>query len=158
LLRFDTRNRILAFFHGVSILGLVVRRVDNTLTLQGELMRFAVFVKATKDSEAGVMPTPEAFAAMEAFNEGLERDGYVLAPGEGLHPSSKGARITYAGGETTVRDGPFSETKELIAGFGVMQARSLQDLIERLRSAPFARGEEIEIRQIFSPEDFEGIA
>jgi hypothetical protein len=117
-------------------------------------MRFAVFVKATKDSEAGVMPTPEAFAAMEAFNEGLERDGYVLAPGEGLHPSSKGARITYEGDETTVRDGPFAETKELIAGFGVMQAPSLKELVERLRSAPFEGGAQVEIRQIFSPEDF----
>jgi hypothetical protein len=121
-------------------------------------MRFAVFVKATKESEAGVMPTPEAFAAMEAFNEGLERDGYVLVPGEGLHPSAKGARIRYAGTETIVTDGPFAETKELVAGFGVMQARSLQDLVQRLRSAPFERGEEIEVRQIFSPEDFEGIA
>jgi hypothetical protein len=120
-------------------------------------MRFVVLVKATKESEAGVMPSAEEFAAMDAFNEALARDGYVVQPGEGLHPSSKGARIRFAGGKPTVTDGPFAETKELVAGFGIVQARSKEEIVERLSQAPFTRGEEIEIRQIFDPSDFQGM-
>jgi hypothetical protein len=105
-------------------------------------------VKATKEWD-GESP-PEA---MGAFNETLVRDG-VLVAAEGLHPSSKGARISYAGPRPVVTDGPFTETKELIAGFWIVQARSKEELIERYSHCPFERGESIEIRQIFEVEDF----
>jgi hypothetical protein len=116
-------------------------------------MRFMVFVKATEQSEAGIPPTAEEFAAMEKFGEALARDGVVLA-GAGLYPSSKGVRINFAGGKPTVIDGPFTETKELVAGFSILQARSKEEIVERLKHMPLWRGEEIEIRQIFEPEDF----
>ncbi len=119
-------------------------------------MRFAVFVKATKDSEAGVMPSQELLTAMTKFNEELVKAGVMLA-GEGLHPSSKGARVTFKGDKRVVTDGPFAETKELVAGFWIWQCKSKEDAIEWLKRCPNPMpGQEgiIEIRPIFSPEDF----
>ena len=114
-------------------------------------MRFLVMVKANKEWD-GDLPTAE----MGAFNDALERDGVMLAA-EGLQPSSKGARISYAGPRPIVTDGPFTETKELVAGFWIVQARSKEELIERYMHCPFERGEQIEIRQIFETGDFAGI-
>lgn len=119
-------------------------------------MRFLVMVKATKESEAGELPTAEMLAKMGLFNEGLVRDG-VLLGAEGLQASSKGARIDFAGGTPTVTDGPFAETKELVAGFWILQGRSKEEIVERLSHCPFERDEQVEIRQIFEPEDFAGI-
>ena len=118
-------------------------------------MRFMVMVKATKDSEAGVMPTTEEFAAMGKYNEELVKAGVMLA-GEGLHPSSKGARVRFTGKERTVVDGPFAETKELVAGFWILQCRTRDEVIEWVKRCPNPMpGEsEIEIRQIFEAEDF----
>ena len=119
-------------------------------------MRFMVMVKATKDSEAGVMPTQEEFAAMGAFNEELVRAG-VMEAGEGLHPSSRGARIAFSGKERRVIDGPFSETKELVAGFWIWKCASLKEAIEWVKKCPNPMpGEEsdIEIRQVYEAEDF----
>lgn len=116
-------------------------------------MRFAVLVKATKDTEAGILPTREQLAEMGAFNETLVRDGVLLAA-DGLHATAKGARLRFDAGRTTVTDGPFTETKELVCGFWIVQAKSKQEVIERFASAPFDGGQEIEIRQIFEAEDF----
>lgn len=116
-------------------------------------MRFIVFVKATAASEAGVLPTPEMFAKMGAFNEQLAKAGIFLA-GEGLQPTSKGARISYAGAKPVVIDGPFTETKELVAGFWLLQAKSKAEIIEWLSRCPFENGEQIEIRQVYEMEDF----
>src|SRR5262245_4831416 len=111
-------------------------------------MRFMVIVKADKNSEAGVMPSNEIVAAMGKYNEELVKAGVMLA-GEGLHPSSKGARIKFEGNKRTVKDGPFAETKELIAGFWLWQVRSRDEAIEWLKRAPFDGGTEIELRQVF---------
>jgi hypothetical protein len=117
-------------------------------------MRFMVIVKANKDSEAGVLPTEEMLAAMGKYNEELVKAGIMLA-GEGLQASSKGARVRFEGsGRHTVIDGPFSETKELIAGFWLCQVRSKEEAIEWLKRAPFEKGEELELRQVFELEDF----
>lgn len=119
-------------------------------------MRFMVIVKADQDTEAGVMPTEEELAAMGKFNEELVNAGVLLA-GEGLHPSSKGARVRFAGdGTSSVIDGPFTETKELIAGFWLIQAKSKEEVIEWIKRVPHQRGREseIEIRQVFEAEDF----
>jgi hypothetical protein len=116
-------------------------------------MRFVVLVKATKESEAGVLPTSEKLTEMGKFNELLVKDGVMLA-GEGLQASSKGARLRFDGGRTTVTDGPFTETKELVAGFWIVQGKSREEVVERFMSAPFDRGEEIEIRQVFEADDF----
>jgi hypothetical protein len=118
-------------------------------------MRFLVMVKATKQSEAGELPSAEMFAKMGAFNETLIRDGIFLA-GEGLHPSSKGARVSYGDGKPVVTDGPFAETKELVAGFWLLQARSKEEMIERLLQCPFDGGE-VEIRPVYEVEDFAGL-
>jgi hypothetical protein len=112
-----------------------------------------VLVKATTDSEAGVLPTREQLTEMGKFNETLVKDGVVLAM-DGLQASSKGARIRFDGGRTTVTDGPFAETKELLAGFWIVQGKSKEEIISRFKSAPFDGGAEIEIRQIFEMEDF----
>ena len=118
-------------------------------------MRFMIIVKATKESEAGVMPSEQLLADMGKYNEELAKAGVMLA-GEGLQPSSKGARVKFSGKKRTVIDGPFSETKELIAGFWLIQARSKEEAIEWVKRAPNPHeGEsEIEIRQVFEAEDF----
>src|SRR5687767_7745446 len=116
-------------------------------------MRFMVLVKADKNSEAGVMPSTELFAEMGKYNEELVKAGVMLA-GEGLHPSSKGARVRFSGKNRTVIDGPFAETKELVAGFWIWQVKSKEEAIEWLKRAPFDGGTEIELRQIFEAEDF----
>jgi hypothetical protein len=119
-------------------------------------MRFMVIVKATPNSEAGKLPSEEMLAAMGRFNEELVKAGVMLA-GEGLHPSAKGARVRFAGGKRTVVDGPFAETKELIAGFWLWQCKSLAEAIEWVKRCPDPMpGEEaqIEIRQVFEAEDF----
>lgn len=115
-------------------------------------MRFMVIVKADKNSEAGVMPTKEMLTDMGKFNEELAKAGVMLA-GEGLQASSKGARVRFSGNKKTVIDGPFSETKELIAGFWLWQVRSKEEAIEWLKRAPF-ENTEVEIRQVFEAEDF----
>ena len=116
-------------------------------------MRFMVLVKADKSSEAGVMPSTELLAEMGRYNEELVKAGVMLA-GEGLHPSSKGARVKFSGKKRTVIDGPFAETKELIAGFWIWQVKSREEAIEWLKRAPFDGGTEVELRQIFETEDF----
>src|SRR5256886_12847840 len=116
-------------------------------------MRFMVIVKANKDSEAGILPSTEILTAMGKFNEELVKAGVMLA-GEGLHPSSKGVRVRFSGGKHTVIDGPFAETKELVAGFWLWQVKSKQEAIEWLKRAPFGGGTEIEIRQVFEADDF----
>jgi hypothetical protein len=118
-------------------------------------MRFMIIVKATKDSEAGVMPDQELLAAMGTYNEELVKAGIMLA-GEGLQPSSKGARVRFSGSRRTVVDGPFAETKELIAGFWIWQVRSKEEAIEWVKRCPnpFPGESEIEIRQVFESEDF----
>ncbi|GGU31377.1 YciI family protein [Lentzea flava] len=119
-------------------------------------MRFMVIVKANEDSENGVMPTTEELAAMGNYNEELVKAGVMLA-GDGLYPSSKGARVAFdAKGATTVTDGPFAETKELIAGFWIWELPSMQDAVEWLKKAPFRSGE-VEIRQIHGAEAFEDV-
>jgi hypothetical protein len=115
-------------------------------------MRFMILVKATKDSEAGILPDEQLLAEMGNYNEELVKAGAMLA-GEGLQPSSKGARIRYAGTKRTVIDGPFAETKELVAGFWLIQVKSRDEAIEWLKRAPFKEGE-VEIRQVFGAEDF----
>jgi hypothetical protein len=116
-------------------------------------MRFMVLVKADKDTEAGVLPGEELLAAMGKYNEELVNAGALLA-GEGLHPSSKGARVKFEGGKRTVTDGPFTEAKELIAGFWLIQVKSKEEAIEWVKRAPFDGGAEVEIRQVFEAEDF----
>ncbi len=115
-------------------------------------MRFMVLVKANKDSEAGVLPTREQIAEMGKFNQELMQAGVMLAA-DGLHASSRGARVRFSGDKRTVIDGPFAETKELIAGFWIWKVNSRQEAIEWLKRAPFREGE-VEIRQIFEAEDF----
>ncbi len=115
-------------------------------------MRFMVIVKADKNSEAGVMPSKQLLTDMGKFNEELAAAGVMLA-GEGLHPSSKGARVKFSGGKKSVIDGPFAETKELVAGFWLWKCKSLQEAIEWLKRAPFEETE-VEIRQVFEAADF----
>ncbi|HEY0232523.1 MAG TPA: YciI family protein [Dokdonella sp.] len=118
-------------------------------------MRFMVIVKATSDSEAGVMPSEQLLTEMGKFNEELVKAGVMLA-GEGLHPSSKGARVHFAGAKRTVVDGPFAETKELVAGFWLWQVRSKEEAIEWVKRCPnpFDGESDIELRQVFEAEDF----
>jgi hypothetical protein len=118
-------------------------------------MRFMVLVKANKTTEAGGLPDEKLLAAMGKYNEELVKAGVMLA-GEGLHPSSKGARVRFSGGKRSVIDGPFTETKELIAGFWLWQVRSLAEAVEWVKRCPNPTGEEseIEIRQVFEAEDF----
>jgi hypothetical protein len=118
-------------------------------------MRFMVLVKANKTTEAGAPPDEKLLAAMGKYNEELVKAGVMLA-GEGLHPSSKGARVRFSGGKRSVIDGPFTETKELIAGFWLWQVRSLAEAVEWVKRCPNPTGEEseIEIRQVFEAEDF----
>ena len=119
-------------------------------------MRFMVMVMATKESEAGALPKPEAFAAMQKYNEELAKAGVLLAA-EGLAPTSTGARVKFSGDKRTVIDGPFTETKELVAGFSIIQVKSREEAIEWVKRAPniFPNGEaEIEIRKVSEVEDF----
>ena len=116
-------------------------------------MRVMVLVKANADSEAGVMPSEQMLTAMGKFNEELVKAGVMLA-GEGLHPTSKAARVRFSGSQRAVIDGPFSETKELVAGFWLWQVKSLDEAIEWVKRAPFEDGDEIEVRPVFEAEDF----
>ncbi|MGO4665087.1 YciI family protein [Bosea sp. 2RAB26] len=118
-------------------------------------MRFMIIVKATQDSEAGIMPSEELLTAMGAYNEQLVKAGIMLA-GDGLHPSSKGARIRFSGAKRAVVDGPFAETKELIAGFWIWQCKSMEEAVEWVKRCPnpMTGDSEIEIRRIFEAEDF----
>jgi hypothetical protein len=116
-------------------------------------MRVMVIVKADENSEAGVMPSRELLTAMGKFNEELVKAGVMLA-GEGLHSSAKGKRVRFSGGKHTVIDGPFTESKELIAGFWLWQVRSMAEAVEWLKRSPFDGGAEIEIRQVIEAEDF----
>ena len=116
-------------------------------------MRVMVMVKATKDSEAGVMPSPKLLADMGKFNQELIQAGVMLA-GDGLHPSSKGKRVKFSGQQRTVIDGPFSETKELVGGYWMWQVRSMDEAVEWLKRAPFDRETEVEIRPVFEAADF----
>jgi hypothetical protein len=122
---------------------------------EGLAMKVMVMVKATKDSEAGIMPSEQLLTAMGNYNEQLVKAGIMLA-GEGLHPSSRGARVRFAGASRTVIDGPFAETKELVAGFWMWRVKSLQEAIDWVKRCPNPMpGEsEIEIRPVFEPEDF----
>jgi len=116
-------------------------------------MRFMVLVKANRDSEARVLPDEKILAAMGKYNEELVKAGVMLA-GDGLQPSSKGARVRFDGNKRTVIDGPFSETEELVAGYWMWQCRSKEEAIEWLKRAPFEEGEEVEIRQVYELSDF----
>ena len=116
-------------------------------------MRVMVLVKANEESEAGVMPSEQLLAEMGKYNEELARAGGMLA-GDGLHPSSKGKRVRFSGDQKTVIDGPFAETKELIAGYWIWQVRSMDEAVEWLKRAPFGGGAEVEIRPVFEAEDF----
>jgi hypothetical protein len=116
-------------------------------------MRFMVIVKASKDSEAGVMPSTELLTAMGKFNEEMVEAG-VMEAGEGLHPSSKGVRIKYGSGQGSVSRGPFPLSGDLVCGFWLINTKSLDEAIEWMQRAPFASGDEIEIRQVFTTEDF----
>jgi hypothetical protein len=118
----------------------------------GAAVRFMMLVKATEESEAGVLPDEKILAEMGKFNEEMVKAGVMLA-GEGIQPSSKGARVNFSGGKPTVTDGPFTEAKELIAGFWLIQVKSKEEAIEWAKRVPFEDGE-IEIRQIFELEDF----
>jgi hypothetical protein len=115
-------------------------------------MRFAVLVKANKDSEAGVLPSSELLNEMGKFNEQLAKDGVMLAA-DGLKPTSEGVRLRFDGGRTTVTDGPFTETKELVAGFWIVQGKSKEEIVERFTRAPFDGGAVLEIRPVYELED-----
>jgi hypothetical protein len=116
-------------------------------------MRFMIMVPASKESEAGVLPDGKLLAEMGKFNEEMVKAGVMLA-GEGLHPTSKGARIRFSGGKTSVIDGPFTESKELVAGFWLIQVKSKDEAVAWMQRAPFGEGTVLEIRQIFDPADF----
>lgn len=116
-------------------------------------MKFMVIVPANKDSEAGVLPDAKELAAMDKFGEEMVKAGVMLA-GDGLKPSSKGARITFSGGGTTVVDGPFTESKELIAGFFIIQTKSKDEAIAWMRRAPFGEGVTLELRELHDASDF----
>jgi hypothetical protein len=151
----------------MSISRIAVRRVDRgrvrgrrgrrgpARTEQEEEldMRVMVIVKGSKESESGAMPDEKILTEMGKFNEELAKAGVMLA-GEGLHPSSKGKRVRFSGSKRTVIDGPFAESKELVAGFWLWQVRSLDEAIEWLKRAPFDGGTEVEVRPVFEPEDF----
>jgi glutathione S-transferase len=116
-------------------------------------MRFMVIVKASKDSEGGVMPGTELLTAMGKFNEEMVKVG-VMQAGEGLHPTSQGARVRYSSGKSSVSRGPFAFSSDLVAGFWLIETKSLDEAIGWMKRAPFDGGAEIEIRQVFSPEEF----
>jgi len=119
-------------------------------------MKFLIITKADSDYEAGVLPTWEAIEKMGPFNAQLHKEGVLLAC-EGLRPSSKGTRLRFDEGRTTVTDGPFAETKELVAGFWIIEAKSREEVVERFANCPFDKPTTLEIREFFQPEDFAGI-
>jgi hypothetical protein len=125
------------------------------LQREDKTMRVMVIVKASKESEAGQMPSAKLLADMGKYNEELMKAGVMLA-GDGLHPSSKGKRIRFSGTERTVTDGPFAETKELIAGYWIWRVQSMDEAVSWLKKAPFDGGTELEIRPLFEAEDFAG--
>jgi hypothetical protein len=127
--------------------------LKNTKTQGDTTMRFMILVPASRQSEAGVMPPKELIAAMGRFNEEMAKAGVMLA-GDGLHPTSKGARIKFLEGKTTVTEAPFPESKEIVAGYWIIQVKSKEEAIEWARRAPFGSGVELEIRQIFEASDF----
>jgi hypothetical protein len=140
----------------LSILLFFVRRINEAGSNPNQrriTMRVMVFVKANKDSEAGVMPSTEILTAMGKFNEELVKAG-VLLDANGLHASSKGKRVKFSGQQRTVTDGPFAETKELIAGYWLWQVKSIEEAVEWLKRAPFDGGTEVEIRPVFEAADF----
>ena len=116
-------------------------------------MRVMVIVKASKESEAGVLPDTEGLTKMLKYNEELVKSGVILA-GDGLQPTSKGKRVKFSGSKRTVTDGPFTETKELIAGYGIWQVRSIDEAVEWVKRAPFDGGTEVEIRPVYEANDF----
>ena len=116
-------------------------------------MRVMVIVKASKESEAGVLPDTEGLTKMLKYNEELLKSGVILA-GDGLQPTSKGKRVKFSGSKRTVTDGPFTETKELIAGYGIWQVRSIDEAVEWVKRAPFDGGTEVEIRPVYEANDF----
>ena len=116
-------------------------------------MRVMIIVKANEESEAGQLPNEEILTEMGKFNDQLVKAGVMLA-GEGLHPTSKGKRVRFSGSQRTVIDGPFAESKELIAGFWLWQVRSIEEAVEWLKRAPFDGGTEVELRPVFEPDDF----
>ncbi len=116
-------------------------------------MRFMIMIKANKESEEGILPDEKLLTDMLKYNEELVKAGVMLA-GEGLHPSSKGARVKHSSGKWSVTDGPFAETKELLAGFWLWQCKSKEEAIDWVKRMPIEEGEEVEIRQIFDSEDF----
>lgn len=116
-------------------------------------MRFMILIKSNADTEAGILPSSEMIAAMGKYNEALIDAGVMLA-GEGLHPSAKGARIKFEGGKTTVTDGPFAETKELLGGFWLIQTKDRDEAIAWCKQIPLGNGEEVELRQVFEVADF----
>lgn len=116
-------------------------------------MKVMVIVKANADTEAGVMPSEQELTVMGRYNEELVKAGIMLA-GEGLHPTRKGVRVRFSSAQRSVQDGPFTETKELIAGFWLWQVRSMEEAIEWIKRSPFANGEEVELRPVFEAEDF----
>jgi len=131
-----------------------MNRRDERANHQGEAaMRVIVFVKANKESEAGQMPDAKILTDMSKYNEELVNAG-IMKAGEGLHPSSKGKRVRFSGADRTVIDGPFAETKELIAGFWIWSVKSMDEAVQWLKRAPFDGGTEVEIRPIFEAEDF----
>jgi hypothetical protein len=148
---------VVFFFATLSIQDSVIRLDSESPTSTGDnTMRFMIIIKASQDSEAGVMPTEELLTAMGNYNEELVKAG-IMVEGEGLHPSSKGARVRFSGDKRTVIDGPFAETKELIAGYWIWQVKSKQEAIDWVKRCPNpmpGTDAEIEIRQIFEAEDF----
>lgn len=116
-------------------------------------MRFMILVPGDERTEAGVMPTTEELAAMGEFNQQLA-DAGVMISGEGLHPTSKAKRVRFTDGDASVIDGPFSESKEIVAGFWIWECDSMEDAVEWLKKAPFDAGTQVDIRQVFTPEDF----
>jgi hypothetical protein len=130
-----------------------VAHIERSQARGGTTMRFMVLVKADKNSESGALPDEKTLAAMGKFNEELVKAGVLLA-GDGLHPSSKGARVKFEGSKRTVTDGPFAEAKELVAGYWLWQVRSKEEAIEWLKRAPFDGGAEVEIRQVYEAADF----
>lgn len=119
-------------------------------------MRYMIVVRATADSEAGVMPQPGVFEAMGKFNEDLIQAGVLIAA-EGLHPSKEGARVTFDKGQFIVKDGPFAETKELIAGYWILDVKSKAEALEWVKRIPFEQGEYIDVFRVFEPADFAGV-